>query len=230
MTHQMAILRAAAFALAILAAIAAKAQGDRQCIRQGNKLFRSQDYARAEAEYSKAAAKNRRNPIAVYNLGCALFAQQKDSLAAVRFEEAGKASATKRGKAMAYHNLGVVLQKHQLYAEAVEAYKESLRNNPSDNETRYNLALCKRQLKNQPKGGGGHSDEKDKGKDKQNKDKDKEKRKQEDKEKAQKPKEQMSKDNAEQLLNAAMQAEQATQQRLKDAKRQPERRNLDKNW
>lgn len=207
------------------------AQSDRQLIRQGNKLYRQQNFAKAEVEYQKALAKNPRNTQAMYNLGCALMQQQKDSAAVQQLENAGKAETSKLRKAMVYHNIGVICQKHQMYGEAIDAYKESLRNNPSDNETRYNLELCKRQQKkqNQNKNDGGQNDDKnqqDKKEDKkQNNDKDKNKDQQK-----QQPKEQMSKENAEQLLNAAMQEEKATQQRLKKAMQHPQKRQLQKNW
>lgn len=132
-------------------ALTASAQADRKFIRNGNRLYRQQQFAKAEAEYRKALSANSRNTQASYNLGCALLQQQKDSAAIAQFENAGKAETSKRRKAMAYHNMGVICQKHQMFSEAIEAYKESLRNNPSDNETRYNLELCRRQLKNQKK-------------------------------------------------------------------------------
>lgn len=131
--------------------LTASAQADRKFIRNGNRLYRQQQFAKAEAEYRKALSANSRNTQASYNLGCALLQQQKDSAAIAQFENAGKAETSKRRKAMAYHNMGVICQKHQMFSEAIEAYKESLRNNPSDNETRYNLELCRRQLKNQKK-------------------------------------------------------------------------------
>ncbi len=212
----------------------AKAQTDRQLIRNGNKLFRQQNYAKAEIEYRKALSKNPRNTQAMYNLGCALMQQQKDSAAVVQLQAAGKSETAKMRKAMVYHNIGVICQGHQMYGEAIEAYKESLRNNPADNETRYNLALCKRLQKKQKQNGGGGDKDKDKNnKDKQQKDKDNQHsdKQQKDKEQQQKqPKDQMSKENAEQLLNYAVQAEKATQQRLKQAQQQPQRRRLQKNW
>ena len=206
------------------------AQTDRQLIRQGNKLYRQQNFAKAEVEYQKALAKNPRNTQAMYNLGCALMQQQKDSAAVQQLENAGKAETSKLRKAMVFHNIGVICQKHQMYGEAIDAYKESLRNNPADNETRYNLELCKRQQKKQNQNNGGgqndNNDQKDKKQDdKQNKDKDKNQD-----QKKQQPKEQMSKENAEQLLNAAMQEEKATQQRLKKAMQHPQKRQLQKNW
>ena len=210
-----------------------QAQNDRGHIRLGNRLFHQQKFEQAEVEYRKAVGKNSANPQAHYNLGCALFAQKKDSAAVKQYEIAGRLEKTSRRKAVVFHNLGVVCQQHQLYQQAITAYEESLRNNPNDNETRYNLALCKKLLKNQPR------QNQNKNKQDKNKQNNKKNNRQTQKNKNQdkqnpnnqpQPKEQMSKDNAEQLLNAAMQEEQATQQRLKDAMRQPQRRKLQKNW
>ncbi len=206
----------------------ALAQSDRQLIRNGNQLYRKQDYAKAEVEYRKALGQNSRNTQAMYNLGCALMVQQKDSAAIVQFENAGKNETAKKRKAMVYHNIGVVCQNHQMYGEAIEAYKESLRNNPTDHETRYNLALCLRQKKQQDKNGGGKNNQKDK--DKKNQQKQDKKEQQKDQQKQQEPQEQMSKENAEQMLNYAVQAEKATQQRMKQQQSQPQQRRLQKNW
>jgi Ca-activated chloride channel family protein len=202
------------------------AQRDRQYIRNGNKQYRIQNYAKAEVQYRKALTANPQNSQAMYNLGCALMMQQKDSAAVIKYNNAGKLETGKGRKAMIYHNLGTIFQAHQMYAQAIQAYQESLRNNPNDNETRYNLALCKRQQKNDKQN-------KNNQKKQDNKDKDKEKNKQNQDQKQnqeQQPKEQMSKENAEQLLNAAVQAEKATQQRLKKNMQQPRKRSLQKNW
>jgi Ca-activated chloride channel family protein len=203
---------------------------DRQYIRQGNKLYRQQGFDKAEVEYRKALAKNPRNTQAMYNLGCALMQQQKDSAAIVQFENAGRAETSPIRKSMSYHNMGFICQKHQMYGEAIEAYKESLRNNPNDNETRYNLALCKRMLKQQQQNQNQNqkNDDKKDNKDKQDQ-KSQDKQNKNDQQKQQ-PKEQMSKENAEQLLNAAVQEEKATQQRMKKAMQEPRRRQLQKNW
>lgn len=207
------------------------AQSDRQFIRSGNKLYRSQNYAKAEAEYRKAIAQNSKNPQALYNLGCALMMQQKDSAAIVQYENAGKLESSKSRKAKTFHNIGVICQNHQMYGEAIEAYKESLRNNPDDNETRYNLALCKRQQKNQKQNGGEQKKKDDqKGKDKQKKDDQQQKQQDQQQQQKNKPKDRMSKENAEQLLNAATQQEKATQQRMKKAMRQSGKKKLKKNW
>lgn len=206
------------------------AQADRNYVRSGNKLYRQQKYAQAETEYRKALDKNSNNTQAMYNLGCALLMQQKDSSAIALLEKAGKAETAKKRKAMAYHNIGVICQNHQLYSQAIEAYKESLRNNPSDNQTRYNLALCKRQMKNQ-KGGGNKNQKKQEQKKQKQENKDKKQNKQQKQQSSpQKAEEKMSKDNAEQLLNAAIQEEKATQQRMKKQQQSAQRRRLQKNW
>ena len=137
--------------IAVFVCTGAFAQVDRQYIRNGNKLFHQQNYAKAEVEYRKAISKNPNNAQAIYNLGNALLMQQKDSAATSFFQKSGRIETSKMRKAMSYHNIGVICQKHQMYGDAINAYKEALRNNPKDNETRYNLALCKKLLKNQPK-------------------------------------------------------------------------------
>ena len=219
------------FVMALLLAytVSGMAQTDRQYIRSGNKYYRQQNFVKAEAEYRKSLSVNPENPQALYNLGCALVMQKKDSVAVQQFEKAAKIETGRMRKAKIYHNIGFVCQSHKLYGDAINAYKESLRNNPADNETRYNLALCQRLNKseqNRNKNNQNKNKNKDKKQD-QNKDKNNNKQDKENKEKQQ---EKMSRDNAEQLLNAAMQNEQATQRRVKDAMRQTRSRKLDKNW
>ena len=224
--------------MAVFVCTGAFAQVDRPYIRNGNKLFHQQNYAKAEVEYRKAISKNPNNAQAIYNLGNALLMQQKDSAATSFFQKSGRIETSKMRKAMSYHNIGVICQKHQMYGDAINAYKEALRNNPKDNETRYNLALCKKLLKNQPKDknkqNNKQKDKKNKDKNKKDKNKDKQNNKNKDQnkqdQKQQQPKDKMSKDNAEQLLNAAMQQEKATQQRISKAMQQAGSKKLQKNW
>ena len=226
--------RKAVAVVLVLAAMSASAQTDRQYIRQGNKLFRSGDYPNAEVSYRKAIEKNPKNPQAVFNLGNALMAQKKDSAAVMQYESATKLETNPLRKAKAYHNVGVICQSHKMYGEAIEAYKSALRLNPNDDETRYNLVLCKHQQKKQQQNQqnqnqqGNDNQKKDDKKDQQNKDQQQDK--QDDKKQQEQPKPQMSKDNAEQLLNAAIQNEKQTQDKLKKAQQQPQRRSTQKNW
>ena len=210
----------------------ASAQTDRNLVRQGNKQFRKGNAADAEVSYRKAVEKNQRNAQANYNLGNALMVQRKDSLAITQLEAAAKLETNPLRRAQAYHNMGVICQQHQMFGEAIEAYKEALRNNPTDDQTRYNLELCKRQQKNQDQNKDQNKDQQkqdDKNKqDQQKQDQQKQDQKQE-KKQEQPPQQQMSKENAEQLLNAAMQEEKQTQERMKKAQ-QSDKRRLQKNW
>lgn len=209
----------------LLVSVSMNGQTDRQYIRQGNKQFRAGDYPNAEVSYRKALEKDDRNPQAVYNLGNALFAQQKDSAAVAEFEKAAKLERNPMRQSMCYHNMGVICQKNKLYGDAINSYKQSLRLNPNDDETRYNLELCKRLQKQQ--------NQKDKQQQQQQKDQKKEDKQDKEKQQQQKQQQQapqMSKENAEQLLNAAIQNEKATQQRMKKAQQKPQKRNVEKNW
>ena len=217
-----------------LSPLTSSAQSDRQLVRQGNKQFRKGNNADAEVSYRKAVEKNQRNPQANYNLGNALMQQRKDSLAITQLEKAAKLETNPLRRAQAYHNMGVICQQHQMFGEAIEAYKEALRNNPADDQTRYNLELCKRQQKqqqqNQNQQNQDNKDNKDKDKQDQQKQDQKKDEQKQDQKQQQQDKQQMSKENAEQLLNAAMQEEKQTQERMKKAQQQPQRRRLEKNW
>ena len=223
--------------LMLLLAMSASAQTDRQYIRQGNRLFHRGDYANAEVSYRKALEKNPKNPQATFNLGNALMAQKKDSAAEEQFQSATRLESNPLRKAQAFHNIGVICQTHKMYGEAIEAYKNSLRLNPNDDESRYNLVLCKHQKKKQDQNKqnqqGNDDKNKDDKKDQQKQDQNKDKQDKQDQNKDQQkeqPKPQMSKENAEQLLNAAIQNEKQTQDKMKKAQQQPQRRKVQKNW
>ena len=201
------------FALMVLGLAKVGAQNDRNFIRQGNRAYHKQKWAAAETQYRKAISKNQKNAQAVYNLGCALMMQQKDSMAMIQFENASKMETNKMRRARSYHNMGVVMQQHQQYAQAIGCYENALRCNPQDNATRYNLALCKKLLKNQ----------------KQNKQKDKNNQNKNNQQN-QNNQDKMSKDNAEQLLNAAIQQEKDTKRKMQKAMSQPRRKQYEKNW
>lgn len=229
----------------------------RSFVRQGNKAYRSQKWAAAETEYRKALSKDGKYPVALYNLGCALLQQNKDSLAMDQFANAAKLETSKMRRAKAHHNMGVICQRHQQYAQAIGYYMDALRCNPADDQTRYNLALCKKLLKNQPQQnkddknkdknkqqdkGKNDKDKKDqdkknqdkkqqdKNKDSQDKNKQQNKKQNQDKGQQNPNQEKMSRENAEQLLNAAVQQEKNTKNKLQKAMSQPRRKQYEKNW
>lgn len=139
-----------------------------------NKALSEDDFIAAEVDYRKAISKSSDNSAAPYNLGNAYYENETYNEAFGRFKEAGEASTSKADKHKAYHNMGNVFMKRKDYAKAVEAYKEALRNDPTDEETRYNLALAKELLKKEQDENKQDQDDKDKDKDQdENKDQDK---------------------------------------------------------
>ena len=172
-------------------------------IRKGNKLYEQGQYVSAQEAYKKAIAINSNYDKANYNFGNTQFLQNKMKEAKEQYKLVAKTTKDNFIKADAKHNLGNVAMKDKKYAEAVEAYKEALRKNPNDDETRYNLALAQKLLKEQQKKDDKNKDKnkddkkdnkddkKDQNKDKkddQNKDKnDKDKKRDNDKDKDKKP-------------------------------------------
>ena len=137
---------------------------------KGNDSFAEKKYADAEVEYRISESKNPKKSIASYNLGNAVYKQNQSNEAKYHYAKALKTAKTRAEKHQAFHNMGNTFMKNKDYSNAVEAYKNALRNNPADEETRYNYALAKKMLKeNPPK----KDDKKDDKKDKKDKDKDK---------------------------------------------------------
>lgn len=164
--------------------LCAQEKGKDKNLPAGNEAFTNKKYVDAEAEYRVSESKNPKKSIASYNLGNAIYRQNQNSEAKYHYGNALKNAKTREEKHQAFHNIGNTLMKEKDYSNAVEAYKNALRNNPADEETRYNYALAKMYLKNNPpkKNDDKNKDKKDKNKDKdkdkkdqQNKDKDKDK-------------------------------------------------------
>ena len=228
--------------LLLLTALSVSSYADnrqaRKLIRKGNALYRADKRQEAQVDYLKAYRADSTDARVQYNLATSMFPQdyklvQKErcDTMAMMFERAAQAETNPLRKAKAYHNEGVAYQGVKDFGKAIEAYKNALRCNPNDDESRYNLVLCQRQLKNQ--GGGNNNQQQDK-QDQQDKQQQQQQEKQEKQKKQDQQQQQqeppMRKENAEQLLNAAMQREKETQKRMKEAQQQPQRRRIEKNW
>ena len=221
----------------LLVFVGCNAQTANQLIREGNKLFSSKNYAQAEILYRKAIDKDGNNAIANYNLGRSLQAQKKNEEAKKFYDNAAKLEKGPVRLSSSYNNLGTILQDEQNYEKAIEAYKSALRSNPNHKNARYNLELCKRKQKQQQQNQQSSNNDKnksDKNKDKKKKQPRNQNQKNNNQKNNHKNKQQkdqgMSKDNAEQLLNAVKQQEKETQERLSRVMRQPSDKKLDKNW
>ncbi|MDR0832732.1 MAG: tetratricopeptide repeat protein [Candidatus Symbiothrix sp.] len=231
----------------------------RKDLRTGNKAYKQEKYTDAEIDYRRAIEKNARSSEAAYNLGNALLRQNKAQEAVEQYQiaiknETGGTNPSKNNIAMAWHNTGNVFLSTavskkdtppdtEALKKSIEAYKNALRNNPHDDETRYNLALAQQLLKNQEGNGGGGND--DQNKDDQKKDdqkqddqkqdqkdnKDQEKKPDEKPQEQQQNKNEMSKQNADQILDVMMQNEKETQEKVKEQQmKQQKQRKTEKNW
>lgn len=115
-------------------------------IAEAQEALSDNDFASAEASYRKAIAKDPNNLNAKYNMGNLYYAKEKSLNAEQRLKEAAEIAATKAEKHQIFHNLGNSYMQQKNYSEAVNAFKNALRNDPNDDETRYNLALAKKKL------------------------------------------------------------------------------------
>ena len=220
-------------------ATAAQAQkAERDLIRKGNRLYNDSVYVDAEVNYRKALEVNPKSTVSMYNLANTLMQQNKLKEAMEQYAGAAKVEKSKPNLAQIYHNMGVIFQSQKDYEKAVEAYKQSLRNNPKDDETRYNLALAQKLLKDQQQNQQNQNQNKDQKQDQkdeqkeQNKDQknqDKKDQQQNQNQQQQQNKDEMSKENAQQLLNAVMQDEKNVQDKVKK-QMQIRGKKLDKDW
>ncbi len=117
---------------------------------KANEAFAEKKYAEAEAQYRISNSRGLSGATPSYNLGNSIYRQNQFSESKYAYSQAYEKATTKEEKHKALHNLGNVYMKEKQYSKAVEAYKNALRNNPSDEQTRYNYALAKEYLKNNP--------------------------------------------------------------------------------
>lgn len=229
------------FAVFLLSAAAVSAQkAERDYIRKGNRLFNDSVFVDAEVNYRKALEVNPKSTVSMYNLGNTLSQQQKFQDAMEQYVSASNIEKDKMKLAQIYHNMGVLFQAGKDYAKAVDAYKMSLRNNPTDHETRYNLALAQKMLKDQQQNQDQNQDQnkdqekqdqkQDQNKDKQNDQKQDQKKEEQQPPKSEKQNNQMSKENAEQLLNSVMQDEKDVQDKVKKQQKVLQGGRLEKDW
>ena len=215
----------------------------RKDIRAGNKEYKQEKFTDAEVEYRKALGGDARSIEAAFNLGNALYKQSKMQEAFEQYQIVINNETDRNKVSQAWHNIGNISMFAGDYAKSIDAYKNALRNNPKDDETRYNLALAQKLLEDQEQ-------EEDKGDD-ENQEQDQQEQEQQNQEDNQDPNQdqqqqqdqeqnqqeqqpnpnEMSKQNAEQILDALMRDERNTQEKVKaEQMKQQQQRRTDKNW
>ena len=240
----------------------AQTMTEKDYIRSGNKHYADSLFEKAEVDYRKALDLNPSSTDALYNLGNALFCQTEQTPAKAgealsQYTTAAKLETDKARLAHIYHNIGVLMYAAQKYGESVAAYKESLRNAPTDHETRYNLAMAMHMNKQQPQEDQQQEQQQEdqqqqqeqqqeqqqnqeqqqqeqqpqeEQQQQQNQDQQQNQEQQQQKQQAQQSKEEISKENAEQILNALMQDEKELQEKQKKMMQQQRGKTLEKDW
>src|SRR5690554_3455072 len=134
------IMRHIIFALFVMFSLEVSSQEAKALIKEGNKSYSVNEFEKAAEQYQQSIQANPERIEGLFNLGDALYRQEKYEEAARYFNMAAQRAEDKEIKAKAYHNLGNALVKQQKLKEGVDAYKNSLLLDPNDDETRFNLA------------------------------------------------------------------------------------------
>ena len=207
------------------------AQKEAPDIRHGNRDYNKENFSEAEVDYRRGLEKNNQSYQAHYNLGNSLFRQNKYPEAAEEFVKAAQLIDPKKDKqkaASAYHNLGNSLFAQQQYDKAITAYQNSLRANPKDDDTRYNMVKAmqllqqqqQQQQKQQNQDQHQNQDQQQQQQDQQDQNQDQQQQQQQD--------QQMDQETAEQILQALEQDEQETQEKLQ--RQQGSKKRVEKEW
>lgn len=220
-------------------------QGDKKYIRQGNREYEKDKFSESEISYRKAADKNAKSPDAIFNIGDALYKQNKYDDAGTQFIENHSMSDDREKKSSSLYNLGNSLLKANKVRESIDAYKGSLKLDPGNMEAKYNLAYAQDLLKeqeqeqeqqqqqqkdqNKDNQDNKKQDQEQKQKD-QNKDQNNEGNQQEQQQQQNQEQQTISKEDAERILNALANDEKDVQEKVKLAKANKAKIRTVKNW
>lgn len=221
------------------------AQRESGNIRSGNRHYESERYTDAEVDYRRGIDKNADSFEAHYNLGNALFRQDKYDEAAREYTQAFQLLENKKDEAKekdtlrlahSYHNLGNSFYGQQKFQDAIRAYKQSLRLNPKDNDTRYNLIKAMQMQEQQQQQQQQNQDQQQEQQEQQSQEQQEQQSQEQQAEEqqaqeaqAQESDEQMDKETAEQILQALEQDEQETQDKVQQQKGGKKKR-VEKDW
>jgi Ca-activated chloride channel family protein len=222
-------------------------------IIQGNEYYKKQDWNNAKKHYTNALVQDINNPIALYNMANTLYKTKDNETSRKAYEQSIINTNDKLVKAKAYHNIGNTYANEEKWKEAATAYKNALKNNPNDADSKYNLSYVNQKIKKEEQEEQKKQEDKkqDKQQEKDNKQQENQEQQQKEEEKQnqsqqdqQAPKEDSQKDQqtqqspskisqqqAENILNALRQEEKRIQERKNEKKMQQTRRQTqDKDW
>ena len=233
--------------LFFVAATTAFAQKDSRLVRQGNKEFNKQNYTEAETAYLKALDANFSSAPATFNLGATRYRQDSMKQAVQNWSSTVMNQANSADlRSQSFYNIGNAMMSTQNYQQSIEAYKQALRLNPNDEEARYNLAYAQKMLQQQQQdqqGGGGNNDKNqknDQNQDQQQQNQDQQDHqdqqsqnqqnqdKQDQQQQGQQHQQQISKEEAERILEAMKNNEKKTLDKVKQQVGKGQK--TDKDW
>jgi len=224
----------------LIISVALNAQTDKKFIRKGNREYDKNKYSESEISYRKAVDNNKQSPDALFNIGDALYKQDKFEEAGNQFIENANQNVDMDKKSAGLYNLGNSLLKANKLPESIEAYKNSLKLRPDNVEAKYNLAYAQDLLKEQQEQQKQQQQQDKNNQDKNNKDKNKDQNKDksddkdqsdQDKKQEQEPEDQaISREDAERLLNSLANDEKDVQEKVKLAKAVKSKVKASKNW
>jgi len=231
--------------ISLLTSLAASAQTERKAIRKGNKEFKKGEFIDSEIMYRSALDINPSSFKGNFNLGGALYKQEKFEEAEQIFSDIATEQNSAEELSYTYHNLGNAHFQKEEYDKSVEAYKNALRHNPSDVETKYNLAQAQRMLQQQQEQQQDQDQNQDQDQDKDNQDDQQDKKDQENeqdkqdqqneqnkdqKDKQQEQQQQISKEDARRMLEALQNDEKKVQEKVQKEKAKQAKVKVEKNW
>ena len=227
-------------------------QSSRSTLNEGVDKYEQKKYTDAEVDFRKVVENSPKNYEAKFNLGTSYYKQEKYEDAIKTFTGSFEDATDDESRAKVYHNIGNSLLKSDKIEESIEAYKNALKFNPNDQDTKYNLSYALEMLKNKDKNQQNKDDKNDQKKDDQKKDQDQQNQDQQNKDQnkqdqqqnqqpkdqeakqdntkqPQQPKEQkISKDEAQRILEALKNNEKDLQKLLR--KKTGKVKKTDKDW
>jgi len=149
MNNRAMMKRTGLIMIMLMAFILSYGQDERKVIRAGIKEYEKGDFDDAEVQFRKAESLNHDSYEAEFNTGAALYGQKKYEETARQYQSMLDQADDGEKTAQIWHNIGNSLLEAQQYGPSIEAYKNALRKNPSDMDTKYNLAYAKQKLEEQ---------------------------------------------------------------------------------
>ncbi|MGB4205948.1 MAG: VWA domain-containing protein [Bacteroidales bacterium] len=218
----------------ILMSFNANAQNENPSIRRGNKAYNNEKYQDAELQYRKALEKNQNSFKSNFNLGNSIYRQENYEEAGYAFQRAIANQTDKNEMSRSFYNYGNSLLKNQQIPESIEAYKNALRLNPSDDDARYNLAYALnllQQQEQQQQQQGDKSDQNDEDQDKQDQSQQDQQEESQDQQQQESPSpQQISKQEAERMLQALKEDEEKTLEKINQQKVKLQTIKVEKDW